>query len=367
MSYAILTGLNQKMQNNNEALKKKYGTYLTLDEEPIREFKVGFYRAVTTSKRVIFLRKFPKAFRPSTYKNIVNVEHHVYPVWNMLFKSIILTSLSIYLYVEPEKSRSMTTAFFGFFEKNVPELKNLVSAIASHDVIGILSFLIPVFSVFYLSKFLLSFVGRLKVSMKGAPSVRITTSLTNDVKDLIKFLESVTDYSGSDIIPGLTGQVLDEAEAGKTYLFKEDRSAGARRLFFNTLKTGCFGLYITRTNPEQIKKELFEEVDFDSFDTHLSMKWLTNSLSGSNSVSPEPDILFANISDFIDKNKSSIVLLDGIEYLISHSNFDQILRFIQGIKDKIGLRKSCLILPVNPQTLSEKEVALLEREMSEVL
>lgn len=56
-----------------------------------------------------------------------------------------------------------------------------------------------------------------------------------------------------------------------------------------------------------------------------------------------------------------------MEYLISHSNFDHVFRFVQGLKDKIGMRNSRLILPISEFALSEKEMALMEREMSMVL
>jgi len=152
---------------------------------------------------------------------------------------------------------------------------------------------------------------------------------------------------------------LRELESGHTYMVKEYKPERSFTLFLNEINAGCKGLYISRTNPEQIKGRSKLE--------NASIYWLTDSLTDEMSVSPEPDLLFAFISDFMEKNERSVILLDGLEYLITHANFEQVLRFVQGIKDKVGVHDSRLIIPINPQALSKKEIALLEREMSKVL
>ncbi|MBN2014480.1 MAG: DUF835 domain-containing protein [Candidatus Altiarchaeota archaeon] len=346
-------------------LKSKYLKYLTKGEEPIQEFTVGFHKAVATNKRIIFVRRFPKAFIPIAYKNIANIEHHVYIPWDLIFKSLALLAASIYGYLKSEDSKGVITSVFSFFEENVPELSGIISAILPETVFNLLAIVLPLAAFLYFTRSVLSLLGRLKISVKGAPSVRIGTPLNNDVRDLMKTVETFMELKEGEVMPST--EEVEELEGRHTYLVKEYKPDKSFALFLKTVNSLCKGLYISRTNPEQIEKEHIADVDFQLLCESISIYWLTDSLSTGKCISPEPDQLFALISDFIEKNKKTVILLDGLEYLISHANFEQVLRFVQGMKDKVELKDCRLIIPINPQALSEKEMALLEREMGRVL
>ena len=69
------------------------------------------------------------------------------------------------------------------------------------------------------------------------------------------------------------------------------------------------------------------------------------------------------VKEFIEERKEAIILLDGLEYLILQNGFETSLRFIQALNDLVILNKATLIVPVNPASLSVKELSLLEKEM----
>ena len=345
-------------KQKKEHLRSKYEKYLTKDEEPILEYVIGFYRVVATNKRLIFLRKFPMSFIPIAYDSIRNLEHHVYISWGKLLRSIILFVISIYGYINYATSKETIGALFSFLERNVPEISGILSAIPLETLTDILLLVLLLFGILYLLQFLLSSLGKLKISLKGASSVRISTPLTKDVRDLIKMVEMFMERK-EGYVETEAEEELKELESGHTYMVKEYKPERSFTLFLNEVNTGCKGLYISRTNPEQIEGRFKLE--------NASIYWLTDSLTDRKSISPEPDQLFAFISDYMEKNENSVILLDGLEYLISHANFEQILRFVEGIKDKVGVHDSRLIIPINPRALSEKEMALLEGEMSKVL
>ena len=69
------------------------------------------------------------------------------------------------------------------------------------------------------------------------------------------------------------------------------------------------------------------------------------------------------VSDFIENNVSPIVILDGLEYLISRFEFDIVYTFIQEIRFDFMEKRGILLIPVHPQTLSEREMALLTSEI----
>jgi hypothetical protein len=343
------------MEGRGERLRLKYGKYLTEDEEPISEYAVGFYRVIATNKRLVCLRKFPKTFIPIAYDSIRALEHQVYILWEKLLRSLILFAISIYGYFNYTLSKETIGGLLSFLGENVPEVSNVIYAISAETLTDILLLMMLLSGILYLLEFLISLTGKLKISLEGASSIRMSTPLTRDVRELIRKAETFMERKGAYPVSG----ELMELESGHTYLVKEYRPERSFSLFLDEVNAGCSGLYISRTNPEQIKGEFNLG--------KVSIYWLTDSLTDERSISPEPDQLFALVSDFMEKNVKSVILLDGLEYLISHASFEQILHFTQGVKDKVGVHDSKLIIPISPQALSEKEMALLEREMDGVL
>lgn len=349
-------------KRDKDRLQAKYGRYMTAGEELIREFNVGFYKAIATNKRIIFLRKFPNAFIPIAYNNITNIEHYVYIPWDIAARFIVFALASVYAILYLDNTVEVFNSFFSFIKKNIPELSALVDSIPTSLVFNILVVVLPALTVFYLLKFILSLFGKLKISVKASATVRIDTPLTADVRELIKLVEASMEGNLTNVSAAVAGDEELITEDGCSYLVKEYKPDKTIKMVLNAVVGGCTGIYISRTNPEQVKKELEAVPSYRIFEDKIHLYWLTDSLAAKNSISPEPDQLFAFISDFLEKNSNSVVLLDGLEYLISHANFEQVLRFVQGIKEKIGLKGARFIIIISPQALSGREMALLERD-----
>jgi hypothetical protein len=66
---------------------------------------------------------------------------------------------------------------------------------------------------------------------------------------------------------------------------------------------------------------------------------------------------------FITENRGCIVLLSGVEYLVSQNGFAKVLKLLQHLNDKIAVTESTLIVPVSPLTLAEPELKMLEKEL----
>jgi two-component system cell cycle response regulator len=91
--------------------------------------------------------------------------------------------------------------------------------------------------------------------------------------------------------------------------------------------------------------------------------WLTSEASeGEQSVNSIQDLSIM-IGDYLEKAEKAIVLLDGVEYLITNHGFESFLKFLQILKDRLQKRNAVLIAPVLEQALEPKELALVEREM----
>ena len=72
------------------------------------------------------------------------------------------------------------------------------------------------------------------------------------------------------------------------------------------------------------------------------------------------------ISNFLKESNTSIILIDGIEYLITLNDFNAIMRFLQTKRSRIEATKSTLIVPLFTDALEPKESKLIEREFEPI-
>lgn len=149
-------------------------------------------------------------------------------------------------------------------------------------------------------------------------------------------------------------------KSGYVYMIKEPDSKKTLKIFANQINSGFFGLCISRTHPKHIR------VDYDEL-KNVPVMWLTDvpNVNEHTTIRPNPEQIFSVIRDFINKSKGeSVILIDGLEYLINHNDFNTILCFIEEFRDLISLNNSLGIISIHPKTLREIELKLLERETS---
>src|SRR4030067_737608 len=95
--------------------------------------------------------------------------------------------------------------------------------------------------------------------------------------------------------------------------------------------------------------------------------WLSN-VGRENTIRPKDlEKLSLSLEQFLSKSGGGVVLLDGLEYLITNNNFITVLRMIQSLRDQITLHQSILIVAVNPSTMESHQLNLLEREFDGVI
>jgi len=150
-----------------------------------------------------------------------------------------------------------------------------------------------------------------------------------------------------------------EVRPGNVYLVEERRPKVSYELFEHALSSGCAGLVITRDFP----KKLLTEKELDS----CRVVWLTN-LVGEGRINPTAiGILMSQVRAFIESQKRTAIIVDGLEYLVSLNTYDRMLQFMHQLRDMVVTNDCVLIVPVDPRTMSEREIALLERNLEVVL
>jgi hypothetical protein len=68
------------------------------------------------------------------------------------------------------------------------------------------------------------------------------------------------------------------------------------------------------------------------------------------------------VSNYVQKAKQPVILIDGIEYLISHMGFDSVYHFMQAKRTQMEANQGILIIPFFRDAIEPKEARLLERE-----
>ncbi|MDD1768502.1 MAG: DUF835 domain-containing protein [Methanomassiliicoccales archaeon] len=153
---------------------------------------------------------------------------------------------------------------------------------------------------------------------------------------------------------------------GATYLIRDGGLDATFALFRSLTQKGANGFCILRTHPSTVRKK---------YGIDCLMIWLTKA-----EVSSSPDRegkfvgeflsptelprLATLVKNFLTENKDTIVVLEGLEYLITQNDFKSVLRFLQSLKDQVTLAESVLLMPLDPSALDEKDFKLLEREIS---
>jgi uncharacterized membrane protein len=139
---------------------------------------------------------------------------------------------------------------------------------------------------------------------------------------------------------------------GNLYLVKESRPALSLEAFKDLLNVGYHGLVFSRTPEEEFKKNV---------DGVFEFRWLAER-GGEKSLSK-----FEKIENNLEKSiKKSVILLDGLDYLILKNGFKEALFFVQHLREFTHLTDNVVILSVDPSTLNAREVRLLEKEGREV-
>lgn len=127
------------------------------------------------------------------------------------------------------------------------------------------------------------------------------------------------------------------------------------KLFENALADNVPGLCVTRQFPDKVREA------FELKDTRIL--WLSHTPGKDHHNPTSIGTLATIISSFIERYDKCVVLIDGLEYLVINNGFQQVLRFAEHINEQVMQSRSTVLIPISPNAFSEKELALLERNV----
>jgi hypothetical protein len=152
---------------------------------------------------------------------------------------------------------------------------------------------------------------------------------------------------------------------GRSYVVEESPPHICFDAFVNLVSTTTdgkgrmVGLAVTRQHPDLVREKYGLE------DTPIY--WLATR-AGDKVMSPTNlGILTHLLIKFTEDTVNGVILLDGIEYLVSNNDFTKVLRMIDQVSDNIAQSKCSMIIPVDPRAFDQRQLALLERNMEKLV
>ncbi len=164
--------------------------------------------------------------------------------------------------------------------------------------------------------------------------------------------------------PGELPDIADEVaslisngkmQPGSVVIIQEKKTDLSYALIRRLSNEGVQCMIIGREPPERVQSVRSIRVN------EGDVIWLTT-LVGRRCVNPTHlGVVQSSLTKFIDSNRRGIVLVDGLEYLISNNGFEAVLKFINRIEDMIITTGITVVVSVDPRTLDAQHLALIER------
>lgn len=183
--------------------------------------------------------------------------------------------------------------------------------------------------------------------------------LSNNFLKLIKKHPALHRLGIAEIVPShLTIRGPPAVSAGRSYLIKCEEASEVYHLMAQLSEYGWSCLCVTPVYPDEVAGRYGLN--------GKNIIWLSKT-ADKQAVNPSSmDILRDKIIDFMNRQKVSAILLDGLEFLILTNGLENTLKFIRDISEVVPLHSAVFLVPINPAAVDQKDLAILERLMSEL-
>ena len=160
------------------------------------------------------------------------------------------------------------------------------------------------------------------------------------------------------VLEGEATQVRIELESGKGYAVEDPKYDLGFEMFRQLITAACTGqkqrgFIISRLDAIEINQKYgLKNMRFTLVGTDAGEKAMDQSMLTS---------LAQSILEYLSETKNGVVLIDGIDLLIAENGVKKVNVLLEQISDFASQHHSYLIMPIDPKSLSEKEMARIER------
>lgn len=147
---------------------------------------------------------------------------------------------------------------------------------------------------------------------------------------------------------------LVELQPGNLFIIMDKKADRAFALYRTIKASGREVSVVARMHPERLLKD-FQIPPED-------VVWLSSS-TGPRVVNPQSvGILTDTMVRIFEKETGATVILEGLEYLMTQNDFTKVLKMVNFLYETVAVHQATIILTLDPQAFSEKELAYLTRE-----
>src|SRR5207245_6862826 len=87
--------------------------------------------------------------------------------------------------------------------------------------------------------------------------------------------------------------------------------------------------------------------------------WLSRVATEKNAVRPSPPEKVAlAVEHFIEVSENPVVLLDGLEYLVSHNDFGSVLALVYVLNESVDMRESIILILFDTMSINDCDITL---------
>jgi len=154
---------------------------------------------------------------------------------------------------------------------------------------------------------------------------------------------------------GYTDEEISMAEGAINFLVSEDQ-AYPFDVMREFVASGFDGMCMSTRPPDKVEHMYaLRDVEY---------RWITTSNTDDKRAIPASlEHIRRDLRAYIEDHNEGVVLLDGIELLVSRLGFENVQRFLHVIKDELAVTQARLLISVNPKAIDDQRLALIRREV----
>ena len=165
--------------------------------------------------------------------------------------------------------------------------------------------------------------------------------------------------------PQLSFEVFSDVLRGRCFDCENDESFPCESLDCSSCSLPCpcrecskylsrsQGLVVTRQFPNDVRTRFYLQT--------TPIVWLST-VAGKDNIDPAKISLLTDmLVTFMERSENGVVLVDGLEYLVTSTDFSRVLRATDRWTEVAMTSSTRLILSVDPRAFDPKELALLEK------
>src|SRR5438445_491055 len=147
-------------------------------------------------------------------------------------------------------------------------------------------------------------------------------------------------------------------ERGSSYLLPDEKLDRAFQILGSEIARGVKALVIARLYPDEVRKRYGLK--------DVPVLWLSRGY-GKETVNPTNlGALVQEIERFMSGKEDSVILLDGLEYLLVQNDPQKVVKFVQVLVDSASVHHSKLLVSFDVKSVNEAVRALITRDLQDL-